>query len=150
MSENKVNEILDFAIAREQEAHDFYMDLAKRVEEPGVKEILTQFAGEEMGHKKKLERVKEGKTLVPAAKKVMDLKISEYVVDVDPDSDIDYQKALILAMKREKASFRLYTDLAKSTDDQGVKDTFSALAQEEAKHKLRFEITYDEVILSEN
>ena len=53
-------------------------------------------------------------------------------------------------MKREKASFRLYSDLAASVDDEDLKQTFLALAHEEAKHKLRFEVEYDDVILAEN
>jgi rubrerythrin len=145
-----VDEILDFAIQREQEAHDFYMDLAKKLDRPGMKEIFTQFAGEELGHRKKLEAVKQGKRLLAAKEKVLDLKIGEYLVSVEPDEDLDYQKALILAMKREKASFKLYTDLAASVEEQELKQIFLGLAQEEAKHKLRFEVEYDDVILAEN
>lgn len=145
-----VDEILDFAIQREQEAHDFYMDLAKKLDRPGMKEIFTQYAGEELGHKRKLEGVKSGKRLLPAKDKVLNLKIAEYTVDVNPNDELDYQKALILAMKREKASFKLYSDLAASVADADLKQTFFALAQEEAKHKLRFEVEYDDVILAEN
>ena len=145
-----VDEILDFAIQREQEAHDFYMDLAKKMDRPGMKEVFTQFAGEELGHRKKLEAVKQGKRLMSAKEKVQDLKIAEYLVSVDPDEDLDYQKALILAMKREKASYKLYTDLAATVEDQELKQIFLGLAQEEAKHKLRFEVEYDDVILAEN
>jgi rubrerythrin len=145
-----VDEILDFAIGREQAAHDFYMDLAKKMERPGMKQIFTQFAGEELGHKAKLQSIKEGKRLLPSKEKVMNLKIAEYTVDVDPNQELDYQKALILAMKREKTSFRLYSDLAAALDDADLRNTFLALAQEEAKHKLRFEVEYDDVILVEN
>ena len=150
MDQKKIEEILDFAIGREQAAHDFYMDLAKRMDRPGMKEIFVQFANEELGHKAKLQRIKEGKTLLTPHGKVMDLKIAEYLVDVDPEAHLDYQKALILAMKREKSSFRLYTDIAQSSEDSTIRETFLALAQEEAKHKLRFELEYDEVVLSEN
>jgi rubrerythrin len=87
---------------------------------------------------------------LPAAEKVMDLKIADYVMDVEPSSDLDYQDALIVAMKEEKAAFRLYSDLAAATDDEGLRATLLALAQEEAKHKLRFEIEYDDHILSGN
>ncbi len=103
-----------------------------------------------MGHKKKLQGIKEGKRLVPSHGKVLDLKISDYTVDVEFSEDMTYQQCLILAMKREKAAFRLYMDLAQSSEDQEMKLTFTALAQEEAKHKLRFEVEYDEVILVEN
>jgi rubrerythrin len=150
MSEKRIDEILDFAIGREQAAHDFYMDLAKKMDRPGMKEIFTQFAGEELGHKSRLQRVKEGKTLLTPKSKVMDLKIGEYLVDVDPEAELNYQKALILAMKREKASFRLYMDISDGTDDLKMKEIFRSLAQEEAKHKLRFEVEYDDVILAEN
>jgi len=150
MTPKSIDEILDWAIAREQEAHDFYMDLAKKMDRPGMKEIFVQFAGEELGHRKKLAGVKAGKRLLPSEAKVMNLKIAEYTVDVDPNEDLDYQKGLILAMKREKASFKLYTDLSSAVEEEELKQTFRALAQEEAKHKLRFEVEYDDVILAEN
>jgi rubrerythrin len=150
MGINKIEEILDFAIAKEDESYDFYIDLANKVERPGMKELFTKFAGEELGHKNKLVAIKKAKRLLPRPEKVLDLKIAEYVVDTDSDQDLDYQRALILAMKREKAAFRLYTDIANQTDDNEMKLTFLALAQEEAKHKLRFELEYDDVILTEN
>ena len=80
----------------------------------------------------------------------MDLKIADYVTDVAPSPDLDYQQALILAMKEEKVAFRVYTDLAGTTDDESLRTTLLGLAQEEARHKLRFEIEYDEEFLSEN
>ena len=38
---NTVDEILDYAIDQEQQAADFYADLADRAEKAGMKEILT-------------------------------------------------------------------------------------------------------------
>jgi rubrerythrin len=152
MAAEPADEILDYAIEREQEAHDYYMDLASRSQRPGMKQTFTQFAGEELGHKKRLEGIKQGKLMVAASpRRIQDLKIAEYVVDVDDSGgELSMQDALILAMKREKASFRLYSDLADAIDDPNLKSTFLMLAQEEAKHKLRFEVEYDEVILADN
>jgi rubrerythrin len=150
MPADNLEEILDFAIAGEQEAHDFYLDLAKKVERPGMEGLFTQFAREELGHKAKLENIKKGARSFAPAKKVMDLKIGDYLVDVDPTATLTYQNALILAMKRERAAFRLYTDLAAHSEDPEVKQIFEGLAQEEAKHKLRFEVEYDDMILTEN
>jgi rubrerythrin len=87
---------------------------------------------------------------MPAPAKVQDLKIGDYLVDQKPNPELDYQEALILAMKKEKAAFRLYSDLADVTEDEKLRQVFQALAQEEAKHKLRFEIEYDDNILTEN
>jgi rubrerythrin len=142
-------DLLDFAIEREQEAHDFYVDLAGRAEQPDVKELLTQFAREELEHKKKLEEIKSGSRSFPAAKDVTDLKISDYVVEVEPGSKLNYEDALILAMKREAAAFSLYADLSKLAGDEELKRIFLALAQEEAKHKRRFELEYREASLDE-
>jgi rubrerythrin len=147
---SSVDEILDFAIGQEEEAARFYTDLAQRTEKLGMRGICEGFAKEELGHKAKLLAIKEGKLLVPAAHKVMDLQIAEYLVDVKSSPELDYQGALALAMKREKAAFKMYSDLAAATEDESVRTTLLALAQEEAKHKLRFEIEYDEHVLTEN
>ena len=151
MSEiNSVDEILDFAIGEEQKAADFYTDLASKMAKPSLKKIFKDFSKEEMGHKAKLERVKGGKKLLSSAKNVADLKIGDYLVEVDETGDLDYQKALTIAMKKEKAAFRLYSDLASKSSDAEVTQLLLELAQEEAKHKLRFEVEYDEYILTEN
>ena len=150
MTTATAEEVLDFAIDREQEAYDFYMGLAVKSDSPAMKHTFEQFAGEEAGHKRKLESVKAGNKLISSGGKVLDLKIAEYTVDVDADGELDYQGALIVAMKKEKAAFRLYSDLAAAMSDAGLRDIFLGLAQEEAKHKLRFEVEYDDVILAEN
>ena len=40
--------------------------------------------------------------------------------------------------------------LASALDDEGTRHTLLALAQEEARHKLRLESEYDEAVLTEN
>jgi len=69
---------------------------------------------------------------------------------VVPSSDMTYPDALILAMKKEKNAFRLYMMLSEASADPGMKSLFLSLATEESKHKLRFEVEYDEYILREN
>jgi rubrerythrin len=145
------DEVLDFAIDKEQDAADLYNRLAADMKFSDMKAVFSGFAKEELGHKAKLEVVKAGKKLEPSAKKIQDLKIGDTLVAVDPsEGEMDYQKALILAMKAEKAAFKLYTDLSEATDSAELKELFLALAQEEAKHKLRFEIEYDDRVLTEN
>ena len=150
MALKTAEEILDFAIQKEQEAADFYTSLGDRMEFKHMREIFHGFAAEEMGHKAKLEAVQTGKRLLGSEKAIADLKIGDYLVEIDLDATLGYQDVLIVAMKAEKAAFKLYTDLAGATDDAGLKEILLNLAQEEAKHKLRFEIEYDERILTEN
>ena len=103
-----------------------------------------------MGHKARLVRVRREGSLDLSDSVVLDLKIGEYLVTPDPSPGMDYQDLLIVAMKKEKEAFRMYTDLAGLTEDAGVRDLFLSLAQDEARHKLRFEVEYDEHILTEN
>ncbi len=145
---SSADEVLDFAIKGEIESYEFYTGLSEKVDRPSMKQVFSEFAREEVGHRQKLEALKEGKILMPALEKVQDLKIADYVVESEITPNLDYQQALQIAMHKEKKAFRLYSDLARSVEDEGLKNTFLALAQEEAKHKLRFEIEYDDNLLS--
>ena len=150
MKLNSVDEILDFAIRQEEHAAKFYTNLADKMGRPHMKETFLAFAEEEKRHKARLIGVKDGQIMSVSEKRVLDLKIGDYLEEVTPSADLDYRQALVLAMKTEKAAFRLYSDLASTTDDATLKQTLLGLAQEEAKHKLRFEIEYDENFLKEN
>ena len=147
---NSIDEILDFAIMAEQESVDFYLDLAARSKNEQIKKVFQEFAGEEIKHKSRLLGIKEEKTLILPCKTVRDMKIADYLVDVAPKPDMIYADALILAMKKEKAAFRLYSFLSEETTDPVMKGLFLTLAMEESRHKLRFELEYDEYILKEN
>ncbi len=141
--------LLDFAIAGEEEAVELYTKLAEKAQ-GAARRAFEDFAKEEMGHKQKLLAVKAGRQLAPIEGRITDLKIADYVVDVDAEGDLDYRQALVIAMKKEKAAFKLYMALGEAAQDEGLRSLMLALAQEEAKHKLRFEIEYDEHVLSEN
>lgn len=145
-----VDEILDFAIDGEVTSVQFYMDLARQAQTPDMKKVFEDFAREEMGHKAKLQEIKQSKWSITADEDVPDLRIADYVVDVEPSPDMTYKDALVLAMKKEKAAYRLYLDLAAVAEAEEMTETFLWLAQEEAKHKLRFEIEYDDEVLKDN
>ena len=147
---NNLEDVLDFAINNEIEAAAFYTDLAEKVKNRHTQVLFRDFAKEEKRHQKILENIKAGGQLKPATQTIPDLKIGDYLVEVDSGGDLDYQGALILAMKREKAAFKLYTDLANASGSAEMKEIFASLAQEEAKHKLSFETEYDQYVLGEN
>lgn len=147
---NDINEILDFAIEAEQRAVDLYSGLSEKAVVKDMKEVFMEFAREEMSHKARLLKIKEEGILDLPEEKVNDLKISDYTGTVKPGGDMDYRDALVLAMSQEKAAFKLYSKLAERAPDEQFKNLFLALAQEEAKHKLRFELEYDEYVLRDN
>lgn len=144
-------EILRFAVEREQESVDFYTELAEKVDNDDMKQVFVEFAAEEKRHRQKLEQIQASGEVNGMNERVADLKIGDYLVEIDPEEDpLDYQNALIIAMKKEKKAFLLYSDLAEKAQDGAVAELFLQLAQEEAKHKLRFEVEYDERILTDN
>jgi rubrerythrin len=147
---NTVDEILDYAIGQEEEAAAFYASLAERAERAGMKDVLMDFSREEQRHKDRLLAVKHGESELAPEQQVVDLKISDYLVDVQVGEDISYQDALIVAMKRERAAYRLYSDMAERVSPGELQEVFLGLANEEAKHKLFFESEYDERVLVDN
>ena len=145
-----INDILDFAIDSEQEAVEFYSTLASNATNMEMKTVFEQFAKEEMGHKAMLMKIKSEDTFEIRDQQIVDLKIADYLVDIEASPDMSYEEALIVAMKKEKSAFRLYTNLAAKAPNDKMKNIFLSLAQEESKHKLRFEIEYDDFVLREN
>lgn len=151
MSENPISfeDVMNYAISREQQAHKFYMDLAQKVRSPHLKKEVEIFAAEEKAHKAKLENIKARKIVVEP-EKIEKLGIADWTVEAEPTEDMDYEDLLILAMKREKEAFEFYNKTASMMEDEELKKIFLMLAQEEANHKLRFESEYDRVILKED
>ena len=147
---NTVDEVLDYAIDQEQQAADFYASFAARAEKAGMKKLLLEFAEEEKSHKERLLAVKTGERKLTPKKEVLDLKVSDYLVEVDASGNISYQDALIVAMKKERAAFKLYSDMAERVPDSNLRQVFVGLAKEEAKHKLFFETEYEEHVLMHN
>jgi len=147
---NTVDEILDYAIDQEQQAADFYQDVAQRVATAGMKKILLDFSEEEKQHKIILQNVKSGERELTPEQEVLDLKISDYLVEVETSENISYQDALIIAMKKERAAYNLYSDMATKIPESHLKEVLEGLAKEEAKHKLFFETEYDERVLTDN
>jgi rubrerythrin len=147
-----VNDILDFAIEQEIASQKFYTSLAAKSSIPEMRQVFEGFAKEEKGHQARLESLKAKGSFAAAANPadVQSLKLADYLVEPGMSADMEYKDALILAMKKEKAAYRLYTDLAELSDSKDIKDTFLFLAQEEAKHKLRFEVEYDDIVLHED
>ena len=143
-------EVIQFAIDNEQDAADLYAGLADRAEGPAAKAHFEQLANMERGHKKKLELLDlayfESQKIDPP----QDLKIADYLVDVELQPDSSYQDTLLFAAKCEKAAAEFYTDLAavySATPE--VSKMFQVLAQEEAHHKLLIEREYDEKVYKE-
>ncbi len=139
---------LDFAAAREQEAEAFYKRWAQAAENEAVRVTFAELGATEHGHWQLLVHVTPADLTAASRERVADLGISEWLVDVKARPSIALQEALIVAMKREEASARLYDRLAELGGETAV--LFRSLANEERRHLKMIEAIYDDIILREN
>jgi rubrerythrin len=143
-------EIIDYAIDKEMDEIEFYTGLAERMDRKNVRQLFNNIALEKTARMLRLEKMKDLK-LNSDFDKIQDLKLAGTLEDVDYNkTDLSYQEALILAMKKEKAKFKFYMEMAESAINEECRNTFLALANDEARQKLKFEIEYDEYVLMEN
>lgn len=147
---NTVKEIIEFAISKEIEAAEFYRKLQEIAKFPESRQFLKELEEMEITHKLILQNYLENPSEIKLIEQPTDLKISNFMDNVEPESDMTFQQVLIIAMKREENAMNLYQQLANQVKDDAAKNVFLRLSQEEAKHKLQLETIYDEEILKEN
>ena len=146
MNFESIEDILQFAIEKEEEAAAFYTDVSAQEPFSGAKETFLEFAREEQKHAALLrdfegsqEKIKEYKL-----QWIPDMKRSDYMVEMVYEKGMHYADILRLAMKREEVALALYNQLQSKTDKDEYIRLFKVLAQEEAKHKQFLEGMYDD------
>jgi len=142
--------IIEFAVAREEEAAAGYAGMMASVKTPGLKDLFRELRDEERDHKRLLESLDPAGAgpLGPAA--VEDLGITDGLQAEPPHPDMSFQDALIFAARKEEAAARLYTGLAAGATRAGDRKLFEFLAGREKLHKLRLETEYDKRVLTED
>ena len=145
MSSNKpLSEILDIAIAREEDAYFFYLDLIERAEGTEAKETMNYIAEEEKKHRRFLVDYKNGKkgsTELSMATPV-NYKIAEHLDEVEPNKQLSSSDIYLIAAHREKRSNQFYTELAAMHADPEIRNLLLKMASEELKHKEKMEYLY--------
>jgi rubrerythrin len=143
------DQVVDYAIDREINARLFYLRLAHVSTDPELCQLLESFADQELEHQKKLARIKQGHfKMLDGDMPVLDLGIADMAPDVEPYPDMSMSEALILAMNKEKYAYRLYLQLAEKVGNPELKAIFMGLANEEANHKVRVEIAFDDHLMN--
>lgn len=140
-------EIIDFAIKREEEAYEAYGKMMKIAETPGLRKLLSELQAEEKEHKRLLQNISKEKIESLEIKEVEDMKISDPLHEEKPSEDMNFQDLLILAAKKEQKAIDLYTSLGKKAKTGELKKLFDFLVQQEKSHKLRLEEEYEKHVL---
>ncbi|MBF0195161.1 MAG: ferritin family protein [Magnetococcales bacterium] len=141
------NDIIKMAMQHEDKEAKFYESLAKRSRSQDQKNALLAHAEEEREHKRHLEKILKTGAMpnLPNVVPDADMKLAELlVVSVQDEENIDFEEALLLATKREKAAEQFYRNLARDADDPEASKLFSFLADQESKHAIKLEQEYDD------
>ncbi len=144
MENKELQSVIELAIKKEEEAYDFYMDLASMVSATEVKEAMKFLALEEEKHKKFLieYRDNEGQSKGLRMTAVVDYKIAEHLDKPDPSKTAESKDAYLLAAHRELNAYNFYRALADIHPEGIVRDTLLRMANEELKHKEKVEYLY--------
>ena len=129
---NNLNEIIDFAIAKEVEAAEFYRSVSEQESFSGKKEMFLEFAAEERKHQALLEDLKSGKVAPKLDdykfKWITDIKRSDYVDDIAYKPGMPYNDILMLAAKREEKALSLYNSLLANANTDEARKVFNHLS----------------------
>ncbi len=145
-----LDEILECAIAKERAAHAIYSRAAEEAKLPSARRLLREMAQTEAEHEKALRNLDIGGFPDRSLEKIEDLRIAEFLKDVDLEPRADFQTILVYAIKREQKSRDFYEAMAEQCNDAGAVKLFKALAAEEQAHKSTLEKIYDDEILVED
>jgi rubrerythrin len=141
------DDIIKFAIQREEAAIKAYGDLSETAKTPGLKEMLLELQSEEKNHKKLLQNITEEQIASFSKEEVIDLKISDYLTEEPPSEDMNFQDLLIFAAKKEQDAVELYTKLRGDAESNEMKELFDFLIVQEKSHKLKLEKEYEKHVL---
>lgn len=131
--------ILEAAIRNEEEAYDFYAEVAQRATNPVVRQTFAELAGDELGHKVFLQGCLKDSCMLEDFPVGPDYKVAEATPLPDLSVDMTPADALALAMKKEEQAARGYEALANDAPDADRKKVFENLAKMEIGHKTRLE-----------
>ena len=131
-------DIYKYAMQMEVDGRDFYLDMMKKTNNKGLKNILTMMADSESKHYNViLDMQKNDKTEFSA-----DTEVSTNVKNIfvkmkeEKDIDVDVSQAEFYkkALKTEADARKFYLERADEEEDSHRKEIFLNLAEEERKH----------------
>lgn len=151
MEQMTISDALQFAIEQEKQSVEIYETLLTKADTVQSKEFFKHFIDIEKGHELKLRNFKTAWIGKSKNKSVIDLKLSDYLVERNLYDKLSTADILVIAAKREERTKQLYIDLAKKyVDNTELNELFQYLANEEAQHKHDIEKLHDELIYQTN
>ena len=138
-------DIIKMAIANEVEAKQFYEEAAKTLKDPHLKKLFASLAEEEMKHRDILTQIYTSNAVDRYFSESRDYKVAETMDEPQLSMDMKPADAFALAMKKEEAAMKQYTEMAEMCDDNDKRQVFLDLAAMERDHKLKMESAFIDI-----
>jgi rubrerythrin len=132
--------VIEFALEIEREGESFYRTLAGETTDKGIRTILNRLADDEVKHARTLEAIRDNTEPAMADTVIMN-QASGIFKDMNRDkvkisTGIEQVALYKKAQDLEKKSQDFYSSKAEEADDEGVRNLFLRIADEEKKHFL--------------
>lgn len=154
MEFESVPEILRFSISKEEASIQFYQDLLQQVEGPATKSLFELMIRKEQEHvmSLQLEIEKLGLTVDTTGKSRLHspFRWEEQLEVEEQIQTLSFVDALLLAIQKERAAFRLYAKLLATVNNEDLSDVLLQLAEEEMRHVLQLEREYEAIMHHKN
>jgi rubrerythrin len=151
MASTRYDDFLSFAIKNEAEAAALYERFAAQTKTPAQAKLLRRLAAMERDHETQLGKVRAGLAAAQGARaRVIDLHLSDFLVDRQLTEDSSVEDLVVFAIKAEHKAFELYDALARLEEDPSTQALLSRLAADEKKHKYDLEIEFEKEFFREN
>lgn len=144
-----LDEVIKFAVEREDTAYKLYKRAAELSTSIASKKMFEELAAEEATHKDVFSKIDEEKAESHKLCKLPESSIAKYLADVTFRADLTYSEILSYALKTEENAYQLYKAAAGMTDDPGLQKVLMSFADVELGHRRRIEAIYEERVLTE-
>lgn len=144
-----LDEVVKFAIEREDTAYKLYKRAAELSTSISAKKMFEELAQEEATHKDVFTKIDEDKAESHKLCTIPESSIAKYLADVPFRADLSYSEILAYALKTEENAYQLYKSAAGMTDDPKLQKVLMNFADVELGHRRRLEAIYEERVLTE-
>ena len=144
-----LDEVIKFAIDREETAYKLYKLAEELSSAIAAKKMFAELAAEEATHKEVFSKIDTEAAEHHKLCKIPEISIAKYLADVPFRPDMTYQEILTYALKTEDSAYNLYKVAAGATDDEKLAKVLMNFADVELGHRRRLEVIYEEHVLTE-
>lgn len=144
-----LEEVIAYAVEREDTAYRLYKRAAELSTSISAKKMFEELAAEEATHKDVFIKIDEKKAENHKLCTLPEASIARYLVDVPFREDLSYSEIITYALKTEENAYQLYKAAAGMTDDPKLQKVLMSFADVELGHRRRLEAVYEERVLTE-